>query len=69
MNQGRAEHKLAGINSAHSVFDVEVPVRLNWYAVKYSHEGPNGKPDYGACAEYIDSWSDVGDTEQAPIEA
>ena len=63
MNQGRAKHELSGVNFAHSAFDVEVPVGLDWHTVEDGHEGPDGEPDYGACLKDVDSRSDVGDAE------
>jgi hypothetical protein len=69
MNQRRAKHKLARINTAYSALNIEFPISLDWYTVKDCHKGSNCEPDDGARLEDLDPWSDVGDAEQTPVEA
>lgn len=53
MNQGCAEHKLAGIDSAYSTFDFQVPIGFYWDTVEDGHERPDGEPDDGAGLEAV----------------
>ena len=46
MNQGRTKHELSGVDVAHSVLDVVVPVGLDWYTVEDGHKGSDDEPDW-----------------------